>query len=213
MPHLIEPFTNASFEDAVADLRAANSFIVGRAKEAMIAADVNVAMWGISLKRTPVDLTGNSRPRLIGKPTEKLSEVINITATVERLIAAIEWFSHDCPSCKIHECHPSTSDETNRNDLVLIDDKGMVVVRCEVCDVASSSAGSNGKEKKDIRNLGCNVAVPEDNVRRYICTSPEFAIALTSEKRKWATIPYRYEQTCVGDDADCRLLLIRPNWK
>ena len=183
MPHVIEPFTNSSFEDAVADLRAANSFIVSRAKKALIAADISVGKWGISLKRTPVDLGGDSKPRLVGKQSERLSEVINIAATVERLIAAIEWF------------------------------KGNVVVRCEVCDVASNSAGSNGKEKKDIRNLGCNVAVPEDNVRRYICTSPEFASALTSEKRKWATMPYRYEQTFVGDDADCRLLLICPNGK
>ena len=213
MPHVIEPFTNSSFEDAVADLRAANSFIVSRAKKALIAADISVGKWGISLKRTPVDLGGDSKPRLVGKPSERLSEVINIAATVERLIAAIEWFSRECPSCKIHECHPSTSDEANANDLVVVDGKGNVVVRCEVCDVASNSAGSNSKEKKDIRNLGCNVAVPEDNVRRYICTSPEFASALTSEKRKWATMPYRYEQTFVGDDADCRLILICPNGK
>jgi hypothetical protein len=213
MPHVIEPFTNATFNDALYDLRAANAFIVERAKMSLAAADGDVGRWGISLKRTPVDLTGDLKPRLIGKASERLGEVINIVATVERLIAAIEWFSRDCPKCNILECHPSTSDETNGNDLVLIDDNGTVVVRCEVCDVASSSGGSNGKEKKDIRNLGCSVAVPDDQVRRYICTSPEFATALTSTKRKWLTMAYQYEQTAIGDAADCRLLLILPNGK
>jgi hypothetical protein len=67
-----------------------------------------------------------------------------------------------------------------------------VIVRCEVCDVASSNAGQNKKEKSDIKNLGCAEGVPVDNIRRFISTSSEFSIALTSNKRKWKSIPYRY---------------------
>lgn len=213
MPHVVEPFSNASFDEAIHDLRAAHAFVVSRAKAAIHGADVHPGSWGIALKRTLIDLTAESRPKLIGKPSEKLGEVINITATIERLIAAMEWFARELPTCSIHECHPSTSDDANGNDLVLVNGSGDIVVRCEVCDVASSNAGSNGKEKKDIRNLGCSEEVPDDNVRRFICTAPEFATALTSEKRKWATLPYRYEHISVGDNSDCRLLLIHPNGK
>lgn len=209
MPHVIEPFANASFESAIQDLRNAHTFVVTRAKKAIIDADVDPALWGIAMKRISVDLGGDSRPKLIGKPHEKLGETINIAATVERLIGAIEWFSGEFPSYSIRECHPSTSDEALGNDLVLIDGSGTIVVRCEVCDVASSSAGSNGKEKKDIRNLGCTQQVPDDNVRRYICTAPEFARALTNGKRKWAAVPYRYKQIVTGDAAESRLLLIQ----
>ena len=211
MPHIIEPLTNVSFHDAIRDLRDAHGFVVARAKQALVEADSNPAYWGIFMKRISVNLTAESRPRLIGKSSEKLGEVVNIAATVERLLAAIEWFSIEYPSYSILECHPSTSDESSGNDLVRVDSNGTIAVRCEVCDVASSSAGSNGKERKDIRNLGCETEVPDDNVRRYICTAPEFATALMSAKRKWFTRPYRYEQVKLGDAADCRLLLVRSN--
>ena len=213
MPHVIEPFTHATFADASRDLRDAHAFIVARAKNAIRESDVDPTRWGMSLKRTQVDLNGNDRPKLIGKPNEKLGEVINIAATVERLIAAIDWFATQEREWRIHECHPSTSDESNGNDLVMINASGDIVARCEVCDVASSNAGSNGKEKKDIRNLGCASEVPDDNIRRYICTASEFATALTSPKRKWATMPYRYERIPCGDSADSQLLLVHPNSK
>ena len=78
---------------------------------------------------------------------------------------------------RVKECHPSTSSAKGSNDLMLEDTIGVVVVRCEVCDVASDSAGSNGKERKDVASLGCADGVPDDGVRRFLCTSPEFARA------------------------------------
>ncbi|MCD4742987.1 MAG: hypothetical protein K8R67_10985 [Desulfobacteraceae bacterium] len=176
----------------------------------IIASDFDESRWGSSVKRSSVKLYEGDVPPLIGKTEEKFSEVVNIAATVERLMDAIEWFAAQSKnkSYSILECHPSTSDDTIGNDLVIIDNEGRIVIRCEVCDVTSSNAGSNRKEKKDIRNLGCNEFVPQDGVTRYICTSPEFATALASSKRKWGSKPYRYELIETrGSSSTCMLLI------
>jgi len=211
MPHVIEPIYNKNIDDALADLYKAHEFLVCRAKDKILAfsgAEMNA--WGIDSKRITVDLRCNTRPSLIGKEEEKLFEVVNIAATVERLIAAIEWFKSNYHLLKIRECHPSTSDEVDENDLVLQDENGVIVARCEVCDVVSDNANSNNKERKELRNLGCADLVPPDEIKRYICTAPEFAIALTRKRRIWATKHYKYEQFLVGDASDTRLLLINP---
>jgi hypothetical protein len=210
MPHVVEPFTNATFDSALQRLRVAHSYLVSRAKQAVNTSDFDETRWGASVKRSPVRLNVGDVPPLIGKPEERLGEVINIAATVERLIDAIAWFAAqphgECYS--ILECHPSTSDEADGNDLVIIDAQGKIVIRCEVCDVASSNASSNRKETKDIRNLGCNEAVPDDGIDRYVCTSPEFASALASPKRKWGSKPYRYRLIGTGSAAATCMLLI-----
>jgi hypothetical protein len=160
-----------------------------------------------------VTLNVGDVPPLIGKSAEGLGEVVNMAATLERLMDAIEWFAKQPATSggSILECHPSTSDETNGNDLVIIDHNGKIIVRCEVCDVASTKASSNSKEKKDIKNLGCNELVPQDDVARYICTAPEFAKALTSRGRKWTAKPYRYELIELGTaSGTCMLLIVTP---
>jgi hypothetical protein len=211
MPHLIEPIRNKSFDDALTSLRTAHDFVVSCAAIEIKKTGLNVSLWGIDSKRTEVNLQGDAVPALIGKEKEKLGEVINIAATVERLIAAIEWFKNQYPSYSILECHPSTSDDEAGNDLVLVNKYGEIKVRCEVCDVASTRAGANSKEQKDLCSLGCAEEVPDDGIKRYICTSREFATALTSERRAWAAKPYRYEQFSANDAADSRLLLIQSN--
>jgi hypothetical protein len=69
-----------------------------------------------------VKLTEGDVPQLIGKVQEKFGEVINIAATVERLIDAIDWFARqpDNHGFTIFECHPSTSDEASGNDRPII---------------------------------------------------------------------------------------------
>ena len=211
MPHVVEPFTNATFSDALDRLRSAHHFLVERAKTAIAAPHADDSRWGASVKRSPVVLRGDDRPELIGKTEERLGEVINIAATLERLVDAIEWFATQLEAgCSILECHPSTSDETNGNDLVIVDNAGHIVVRCEVCDVISQRAGSNGKEKKDIKNLGCSEFVPRDGVARYICTAPEFAAALTSFKGALRSRPYRYRRTDMATRSGTCMLLIEP---
>lgn len=211
MPHIIEPFTKATFEDALQRLRNAHRFLVSRAKAAIIATNFDDSCWGSSVKRSPVMLNEGDVPELIGKTEEKLGEVINIAATVERLIDAIEWFKAQPQNegYSILECHPSTSDEIDGNDLVIIDRDCRIVIRCEVCDVASSNAGSNKKEKKDIQKLGCNELVPQDGITRYICTAPEFAGALTKPNRKWKSKPYRYQRIDTRSSSNTSMLLIR----
>jgi hypothetical protein len=212
MPHVVQPFTNKTFAEAINLLRAAHEFLTARAKSALQASDEDGACWGIALKRSSVDLSGDGIPSLIGKTEEKLGEVINIAATVERLIDAIKWFAEQAEFnvYTILECHPSTSDDFGGNDLVIVDSVGQPAIRCEVCDVASSNAGSNGKEKKDLSNLGCGDSVPDDGVFRYICTAPEFADALVSNARNWNAKPYRYQMTQTGSLADTRMLRILP---
>ncbi|MFN9295248.1 MAG: hypothetical protein ACK6EB_44805, partial [Planctomyces sp.] len=93
MPHVVQPFTNKTFAEAINLLRAAHEFLTARAKSALQASDADMACWGIALKRSSVDLSGDGIPSLIGKTEEKLGEVINIAATDERLIDAIKCFS------------------------------------------------------------------------------------------------------------------------
>ena len=131
-----------------------------------------------------------------------------MAATMERLLDALKWFRNhpDYRSLRVRECHPSTSDDSSGNDIVLESADGIAKVRCEVCDVVSKNAAQNRKEKKDIRNLGCETGVPSDGVSRYIATSPEFAEALSSLRRKWNQKPYRYKSICAGADCDTTLL-------
>lgn len=148
--------------------------------------------WGIEAKRLAVDLSciDNS---LILKRSEKFVELINILATVERTIDSLSWCETQFPNLIVDQCHPSTSDDPDGNDIVLVDSEGTIQVRIEVCDVASNRAGQNGKEKSDLANLGCSSNVPKDNVSRFIGTSKEFAAALSSPKRKWKNLHYFYE--------------------
>jgi hypothetical protein len=211
MPHLIKSFEEKAIKDGLADLRAAHDFLVDRAKSSLKEFEAINPPWGINAKRISVNLQCEKRPILIGKDEEKLSEVINMAATAERLIDVLEWFGRK-EEFSIHECHPSTSDNEGGNDLVLKIDK-KTAVRCEVCDVISDNAGSNGKEKKDLQNLGCGVNVPDDGVERYICTSNEFASALTGENRKWQSKQYRYGPPTICGVDTVLLLLVQPNKK
>jgi len=92
---------------------------------------------------------------------------------------------------------------------MLGDPDGQVRVRCEVTDVASTSTGQNGKEVKDLMSLGCQISVPVDGSRRFICTSSEFAKGLSSRSRKWDGRHYRYD-TMPVDGTDTWLLEIQP---
>src|SRR5690606_39152719 len=112
----------------------------------------NPPRWGTLLKRTRVELTAPEPPAAITKRTERLVEVINMAATLERLMDGLSWFASQpaFAALTVIDCHPSTSSSTIGNDLVLGPEPELVAVRCEVTDVASSSAGQNGKERKDL---------------------------------------------------------------
>lgn len=213
MPHVVEPFANAGFDEALKWLQEAHGHLVARARSTLNGASSEISMWGSFVKRTDVELDGAHVPKLIGKKEEKLGELINIAATLERLMDAIRWFAtrQESQGFSILKCHPSTSDDKGDNDLVIIDVDGRVTIRCEVCDVVSTRADSNGKEKKDLKSLGCNEGVPDDGVKRYICTSQEFARALTNTRRRWRSKRYKYAPETKVASSGTRLLLIEPN--
>jgi hypothetical protein len=64
-----------------------------------------------------------SRHDLIGKDKEGLIEMINMLATLERLIYAIQWFSEQPEHYffKVQACHPTSSSSEKENDLMLTD--------------------------------------------------------------------------------------------
>jgi hypothetical protein len=76
--------------------------------------------------------------------------------------------------------------------------------------VASSNISQNSKEKKDLKNLGCEKKVPNDSIDRYIATSKEFAKALNSDNRKWSEKHYRYIEYNVSSADETFLLEIKP---
>lgn len=207
MPHLINTIYDASISSAITSLEEAHTLIVERVIAAQKVINVDSLAWGEQFKRLEVSLPQGAG--LIGKHKEKFVEIINILATVERTISALKWLSTEYPKSIVRECHPSTSDNKGGNDIVLTDQNGKVIVRCEVTDVSSSSAGQNGKEKKDLKNLQCSIAIPNDSVYRYIATSLEFADALSSPKRKWRNMHYKYLRHETGLNNSTILLEIK----
>jgi len=208
MPHLIETIRDSSIPNAITALERTHRLIVDRAIATQADIGTDTISWGSSLKRLEVSLPVHEE--LVGKTSEKFVEVINILATTERTISALKWLSNEFPDSSLKECHASTSDDVGGNDIVLVDKNFNVIARCEVTDVISSNAAQNGKEKKDLKNLKCDVQVPIDSTARYIATSKEFANALTSPKRKWQNMHYRYLKHETNSKDQTILLEVKP---
>ena len=194
MHHLVGPIFNKPMPEAIVLLAEAHDYLVAWATEAT--ADLKAApphRWGIQAKRSTVEFPGK-RPTLIQKASERFGEVMNIAATLERLIDALSWFEQQPAFSRliVLECHPSTSHTSDANDLVLSDKSGIVRVRCEVSDVLARTAHQNNKEKLDLTALGITGTVPNDGARRFLAVSSEFAHALANPRRAWQRLPYRY---------------------
>ncbi|MBL9083486.1 MAG: hypothetical protein JNK76_16845 [Planctomycetales bacterium] len=212
MKHLVATFADIPLPDARRQLAEAHDFLVARSLHSLATTPQAGPLWGVQMKRMHVDLKVTARPSAVCKDAERFGEVVNMIATLERLIAALGWFEKhpEFSVLRVNECHPSTSSAKGSNDLMLEDAAGTVVVRCEVSDVASASADSNGKERKDIASLGCSDGVPVDGVRRFLCISPEFARTIQSLKRKWELRPYRYREFAIGDATGTVLVELIP---
>lgn len=194
MGHLIKPTKRATQAEAAHQLIGAHAFLVARTRTSIGQLAGARSAWGGFAKRANVDLSGPDCHPLVAKPRERIIEAINMAATLERLLDALRWFAMQ-PEIRdwlILECHPSTSSTRAGNDLVLGPSPHEIRVCCEVTDVVSSSAGQNQKERRDLKRLGCDARVPQDGVRRFICTSREFGRALSAERRQWATRHYSY---------------------
>lgn len=109
-----------------------------------------------------------------------------MTATIERLLGTLQWAARQpgLGAVIVGECHPTTSDRPEANDLVLAEPtSNRTLALFEVCDVASRGDG-NKKERESLAKLRCAETVPEDGVRRFLGTSPEFARFLVSPRRR-----------------------------
>ncbi len=208
MAHIIDTIRNHTINETFKSLSKAHNDLFMAIKEADIYSK-SPNKWGVEMKRLNIDLSMISNP-LISKKSEKFVELVNILATVERTLDALSWCSKNYPDLIVEQCHPSTSDDPEGNDIVLVNTNGNVCVRIEVCDVASSRASQNGKEKSDLANLGCNIHIPNDGIFRFIATSSEFAAALSSSKRKWANMHYSYENIYIINTSTV-MLKVEPN--
>lgn len=210
MAHLIPEIRDVSLEDAIESVTKSHRAIVASTRQELHKLDQHESTWGTEVKRLSVTFPSDAEELGLGKEQERFAEVMNMAATIERLLDALRWFRNhpDYRSLSVRECHPTTSDDSSGNDIVLESADGIVKVRCEVCDVVSKNAAQNKKEAKEIKNLGCEAGVPSDGVSRYIATSPEFAQALASPARKWNQKPYRYKSICAGAGCDTKLLML-----
>lgn len=192
--HLVGPIFETPLSDAIDELRTVHGFLVGRGKTTVANAHESGDLWTVEIQSLIVNLQGTNRPHLVGKEVEGLAELLNVTASLERVIVALTWFGScgEFGGLTVMECHSSPDSPKSTNDIVLSDELGQTKIRCGVRDIASDTAGEAGKERKYLRSLGCEVRVPDDGVRRFICTSTEFAAVLRSEKRDWQRVPHRY---------------------
>jgi hypothetical protein len=213
MPHLVKPFRDTPYKVALQLLRDAHNNLVARAMEKIESSNVGQADWGAQFKRLDVQLDVPTVPELIDKTSEVLAEVINMAATIERLMDAIEWFA-DQPQYaagKIKVCHPSTSHLENENDLIIGDRNDQPLAICEVCDVVSRKINNNKKETSSLKRLGYerDKPVPHDTIARFICCSLEFADTHISNSRQWPK-HYSYGDIPMNDGSSTRMLHVLP---
>jgi len=151
----------------------------------------------------------------IGKNSEKLSEVINQCATMERLLDTLIWAQTDeseLVQFSVECCHPTTSSVQVKgkkmigdNDLVLVDSNGQYA-RFEIFDIVSDQ-DSNGKEEKRLRSLDVwRKGVDQESRtdwpagRIFLAVSQDFAPRLQRAKKPpWLRYAnaWNSEQTCI----------------
>ncbi len=205
--YLVKPILEASLPNSISEFRAVHDFLVAQTRAA-VASEHD--QWAINIKRLIVDLRGAHRPSLLGKEEEKLVEVLNVTASLERLIGALNWFSREeeFGALILAECRAPIGGATDSYSVVLSNARARMKVLCEVCDVASSVAVQPGKEREYLWRLGCQGTVPSDGVRRFICTSPEFTALVQKEQRDTQRIAHRYVLHQINDEAQTVLFEI-----
>ncbi len=206
MPHMVSPILNpTSLNDTLTAVTAAHALLVKAAKESLpglgVTGDDN---WGATAKRTPVVLPPKDRrPACMADAADRhaFAEVVNQCATLERLIDVLDWAISNLGDYEVKTCHPTTSSQKAKdqadNDLILFRKVDGHYCRFEISDVASSTADGNGKELKDLKSLGVQVAAegqswPPDRV--FLVVSTEFSKYLMQPTRhglKAGRIHYR----------------------
>jgi hypothetical protein len=218
MSHLVSPLRDLSLKDGLRALTQAHGFIAEQAALCLASqrgrATLVTETWGCDFKRIEVRFPPGHESRNFTDSTDrvhtlvdetvrpqKLIEVINQAATIERLLDALRWAMSDSSGlsgCTIRLCHPTTSseaddeDETTDHDLVLAGAAG-VTAFFEVSDVASPKDG-NRKEEKDLRSL-CVLEEGKGEekfrvrdwpaARLFLVVSSDWKPRLLNNRRKW----------------------------
>jgi hypothetical protein len=208
MPHLLKAIERvSSIDETYHAIDSAHSYLVSHAKNALIninVMDTSEKEWGIIFKRLQVVFPNQTRPELIDPQlrVHTLSEIINQSATLARLLDALSWAKQNLRDYHVVLCHPTTS-STKANEIdndIILENAAGHRARFEVSDVLNAK-DSNGKEKKDLASLGVLdketnqplgkwLASEHFNERLFLVVSPELASSL--RKRKKTT--YRYEE-------------------
>jgi hypothetical protein len=240
MSHLVSPLRDLSLKDGLRALTQAHEFIaeqaVGRLASEIGKATAVTETWGCDFKRIDIPFPpGHARRQFTDSDgrvhvlveedvrPQKLIEVINQAATIERLMDALRW-AMSGPSglngFTIRLCHPTTSseadeDEISDHDLVLAHQTGATAI-FEVSDVASPKDG-NGKAEKDLRSLGVLVEGKGEEKfrvrdwpasRLFLVVSSDWKEPLRARRRKWVQ-----NRTVEGRQIPPHLILTPIRWE
>ena len=180
--HLIRPHLASEGPiDAVAykeQLQGAHDAIVDRA--IWWAHAVAGPSWGIRAKRTFVDLT-DCHP-LVTSEKHPIMELLNICATVERLLDSLAWAIQNGWADSVLECNPTTSGVSGPSDLRTIGVEGEAWF--EVSDVISARDG-NAKLRLDVARLQLAPA----GVATFLVASPSWEQRIKYRKLSYSKIP------------------------
>ena len=187
MPHLIRMIGASDGFDIPKlsnRLKVDHDYLVERACEASKQwTNLLQSNWGTQAKRIIVN-TASGRPRdsLIEKDSEKLGELVNQVATIERLIDVLNMAPKFSIGTQIFRCHPCTSSRksdkvSGDNDLILCNGNSSITDRFEISDIATEERDGNGKEYKDLKSLG-------------------FGWAWNEQGQSWDYEPPRYDCNC-----------------
>src|SRR4051794_30815947 len=117
MKHLVTTLADLPLPHARRQLVEAHDFLVARCLNALATVPQAGSLWGVEMKRLRFGLKTDARPEVVCKDAERYGEVVNMVATLERLIAALGWFEQQPAfrDLRVKECHPSTSSAKDSN--------------------------------------------------------------------------------------------------
>lgn len=165
--HLIRPLAEdegpMDADAYLSQLQGAHNAIVERAVSWSHA--VPEPAWGIRAKRVPVDLA--EAHFLVTSEKHPISELLNICATVERLLDGLAWAIENGWAQSVIECNPSTSGVVAPPDLRTRGVEGEAWF--EVSDVVLARDG-NRKLQQDLDRLQAS----PPGVATFLVTSPSW---------------------------------------
>lgn len=196
--YLIQPVpAGTPLRQAIGTLADVSTYLLTRLQDHYT--NARVIQSAVALKRAEVKLPATGKPGSIGKDKEKVTEVMNVLASLERMLVGLQWAARGFPGATVQACHPSTSHTTEECDVIMNLGNGGIL-RAEVCDIVAAKAGQNRKEPSQLRNL-CGGAgefpLAQSSIRLMVWTSPEYADGLTRTRRKMPVVrgkPCKYSE-------------------